>query len=218
MNPRDCATVDWRLPATGLDAIFGDGATRWEKTLPTVTGLAGIAVLAAYAALTGNLDWSWWQYALAAILVFDLVGGVVTNALNSAKRFQHAERVAVPRRAASLVRNHVLFAAIHVQPIVIAALFPGVGLWWGVLWYAVTLAGVIVIPLVPLHLRRPAAMTAVALVPVVASVMPHPDGFGWLPAILVAKLVLGAVREEPYRPVAGMESGGSREGEPPATN
>lgn len=200
MNPRDEATIDWRVPATGLDAVFGDGATRLERLLPTVTGLAGIGLLAGYAAATGNLDWSWWQYVLAAILVFDLVGGVVTNALNSAKRFQHADRVAVPRRTASLVRNHVLFTAIHVQPILIAALFPGTGLWWGVAWYAVTLAAVVAVRAVPLYLRRPSAMLVVALVPMVASVTPHPDGFAWLPTILIVKLVLGAVREEPYRP------------------
>lgn len=200
LTTRDTATVDWRVPATGLDAIFGDGATRAERSLPTITGLAGIGLLAGYAAATGNLDWSWWRYLLAAILIFDLVGGVVTNALNSAKRFQHAERIAVPRRSASLVRNHVLFTAVHVQPILIAVLFPGPGLWWGMAWYAVTLTTVVTVLKVPLYLRRPAAMLAVALVPMVASVTPHPDGFAWLPTILIVKLVLGAVREEPYRP------------------
>lgn len=203
MTIHDTSTIDWRVPATGLDALFGDGATRAEKTLPSLTGLAAIAVLAGYAAITGALDWSWWQYLVAAILVFDLVGGVAANALNSAKRFQHADRITAPRRTASLVRNHVLFTAIHVQPIVIAVVFPGTGWWWGVLWYAVTLGLVVVIPRMPLYLRRPVALSAVALVAMVASVTPHPDGFGWLPTILIAKLVLGAVREEPYRPTPG---------------
>jgi len=58
-------------------------------------------------------------------VVYDLVGGVVANGLNSAKRFQHADRIPVPRRAAALVRNHVLFATIHVQPILVAKLVLG---------------------------------------------------------------------------------------------
>lgn len=201
MTDRSQAIIDWRVPDTRLDALFGDGATRIEKLLPTLVGLAGVALLWWYVASTPGLDWTWWRDLVAAILVFDLVGGVVANGLNSAKRFQHAEQIAVPRPAAAFVRNHVLFAAVHVQPILAALLFPGASIWWGVLWYAIALGAVVLVLRLPLYLRRPVALAFVALAPMAATVLVGPPGFAWLPAVLMAKLVLGAVREEPYRPV-----------------
>ncbi|MBF6331733.1 hypothetical protein [Nocardia transvalensis] len=202
MNRTDTVHIDWAVPGTGLDALFGDGATRAEKILPTVIGLIGTALVVGHAMAAG-FDWSWWRYSVAAILAADLVGGVVANALNSAKRFQNADHIAVRRPTAALVRNHPLFTAVHIHPIVIALLFPGPGLAWGLLWYAITLASVLIVGHTPLYLRRPAAMATVAVAPVLAASMDNPQGFAWLPSILAAKLVLGAVREEPYRPAAG---------------
>lgn len=194
--------VDWKVPADAPDAMFGDGATSAEKLLPNITGAIGCALLVWYAAVTPSLEWGWWRYLLALVVVFDLVGGVVANGLNSAKRFQHAEAIPTPRFGATLVRNHVLFTALHVQAIVVALLFPGGTIWWGVCWYAVALGAVYLVLRVPLYLRRPAALAFVAVVPMLAAIMHSPHGFAWLPAVLVAKLVLGAVREEPYRPLS----------------
>lgn len=202
MTTRQVPVIDWQVPDTGLDAFHGDGASGAEKLLPSATGIAGGVLVAGYAAVGGEAAWSWWQYALAVILVFDLVGGVVAMGLNSAKRFHHAETIPVPRPSATLMRREVLFAGVHVQPVVIAVLFPGAGPWWGVLWYLVALAGVVVVRWVPLYLARPVALLTVALAPVVSMTMAAPDGFVWLPAVLITKLVLGSVREEPYRPTA----------------
>jgi hypothetical protein len=185
-----------RVSGKRLDALFGDGATRMEKALPLAAGFAGAGIVVGYAAVA-SLGWSWWQYALAVVLTADLVGGAVGNAVNSIKHMVHAGDAGP---AASLVRNHVLFTAIHVQPIIIAAAFPGAGIWWGVLWYALTLGSVAAVGRVPQYLQRPVAMIAVAIAPVLAMVMSYPRGFVWLPVVLAAKLVLGAVREEPYRP------------------
>lgn len=193
--------IDWVVPGSRLDAAFGDGATRAEKALPNITAIAGVALLFWYAASTPELHWQWWRYLIAAVFVYDLVGGVVANGLNSAKRFQHARRIAVPRPTASFVRNHVLFAAVHVQPILVAILFPGPGVWWGAVWYAIALVTVVMVLRVPLYLRRPAALMVIATAPMLAAILPAPLGFSWLPAVLVAKLGLGAVQEEPYRPV-----------------
>lgn len=71
--------------------------------------------------------------------------------------------------------------------------------WWRYL-IAVALIGVVLVPRTPLYLRRPIALLFVATTPMLATIMSAPRGFAWLPAVLVAKLVLGAVREEPYRP------------------
>lgn len=191
--------IDWTVPDDHLDSLYGDGATRAERLLPQVAGVVAVAVVAAQAVGDG-LGWSWWQHLLAALLVFDLVGGVVAMSLSSAKRFHHAPRLAVERRSAVLTRNAWLFTALHVQPVVIGLAFPG-GTWhWGLTWYAASLLGLFAVTRVPLHLSRPVAMLVVALTAVLTPVLEHPDGFAWVPVVLVAKLVLGAVREEPYRP------------------
>lgn len=191
--------IDWTVPADRLDSINGDGATRAERLLPQVTGVVAVAVVSAHAVDAG-LGWVWWQYLLAAVLVFDLVGGVVAMSLNSAKRFHHAPDLAVDRPSAALTRNASLFTALHVQPVVIGLAFPGASWWWGLTWYTVCLLGLVAVTRVPLHLARPVAMLLVATAAVVTPVMEHPAGFAWVPVVLVAKLVLGAVREEPYRP------------------
>lgn len=202
MSRPTTVVIDWEVPGTDLDALCGDGATRIEKSLPTVTGLVGVGVLAAYAA-TVRFDWSWWQYLIAAVITADLVGGVVALSLNSSKRFRHADSIPVARPTASLVRNEVLFTAVHVYPIVVAVAFPGATIWWGLAWYAVPLIAVITLARVPLYLVRPAASIAIALTPLITVATPNPPGFAWLPAVMIAKLVLGGIREEPYRPTRG---------------
>lgn len=191
--------IDWTVPDDHLDSINGDGATRAERLLPQVTGVVAVTVIAAHAVGAG-LGWSWWQHLLAAVLVFDLVGGVVAMSLNSAKRFHHASHLAVDRPSAALTRNALLFTALHMQPVVIGLAFPGGTWWWGLAWYAVSLVGLLAVTHIPLHLARPMAMLLVALAAVVTPVLEHPAGFAWVPVVLVAKLVLGAIREEPYRP------------------
>lgn len=190
--------VDWTVPADDLNSLYGDGATKAETMLPRATGALAVVAVGASAHLAGT-GWAWWQYLIAAVLVFDLVGGVVAMALNSAKRFQHAAHLGVPRRAAAVIRNKTLFTALHIQPIVIGLLFDGPW-WWGPGWYLASLAGLVAVTHIRLYLARPSAMLLVALTAVVAPILEHPPGFAWAPVILIAKLVLGAVREEPYRP------------------
>lgn len=191
--------IDWTVPDDRPDGLYGDGATRAERLLPQATGVVAVAAVASHAVVAG-LGWSWWQHLLAAVLVFDLVGGVVAMSLNSAKRFHHAPRLPVERRTATLTRNAWLFTALHVQPIAIGLLFPGSPWWWGPAWYGAALVGLLAVTRVPLHLARPVAMLLLAVTAVTTPLMDHPAGFAWVPVVLVAKLVLGAVREEPYRP------------------
>lgn len=192
-------TIDWTVPDHDLDSVYGDGATPTERRFPPIAGVLAVAVVASHALVT-DLGWAWWQHLLAAALVFDLAGGVVAMSLNSAKRFHHAPRLAVPRRAAALTRNSALFTTLHVQPVLIALVFPGAAWWWGLSWYAVCLAGSLLVTRVPLYLARPVAMLLLTLTAALTPALDHPAGFAWVPVVLVAKLVLGAVREEPYRP------------------
>jgi hypothetical protein len=87
-------SVDWEIPATSsgwpgrLERFMGPGKTRAESTVELLGGAAGVAALLAAAATDEALrSWSSVQLGLAAILALDLVGGVLTNATNSAKRW-----------------------------------------------------------------------------------------------------------------------------------
>ncbi len=198
-----------RLPGRRGDPLFGAGATRGEKALASGAGLLGALLVAGTAAA----QVSWWsaaQYAVAAIVAFDVVGGVVANGLGSAKRDHLRMPSATARTAAGrVVRMPVLFTALHVHPIAVGVLYDSPVWWWGAAWYLVTLLGTIFVRLSPLYLQRPVALAWCALVALGASFLPSPACWGWLPVLLVLKLVLAhAVPEEPYRPAP--RPGGSR--------
>ena len=127
----------------------------------------------------------------------------MANGLNTAKRDPHAPR---PRPqesfAGRLARRPTLFAAAHVQPVVVGLLFPGAGPWWGPTWYVAILGAVAVVRRVPLHLQRPTALCACVAAVLASTLLPAPVGFAWLPVVMALKLPLAhAVQEEPYRPV-----------------
>ncbi|MEV7230696.1 hypothetical protein AB0M79_27280 [Polymorphospora sp. NPDC051019] len=177
--------------------LFGPGATRAEQVFAWLAAAAGLAAVGV-AAL--DLDWSWWQVLVAAVLVVDLAGGVVANGLDSAKRFYHGPPPAHLRATGRFLHHPVGFAAVHVQPIAIGLLFAGGVWWWGTLWWAVALAGTVLVNRLPAHLARPAALLVVTGTVFAAPAVPGPDGFWWLPAVLTLKLVLAhAVPEGPRR-------------------
>ncbi|HWS51808.1 MAG TPA: hypothetical protein VN241_12420 [Microbacterium sp.] len=179
--------IDWRIPRGRRDHLFGTGATPVEKLLAIGVAAVGTALVLAAAPIE---EWFWWQTAIVSVVAFDLLGGVVANGLGSAKREHHHD--------GSDLRP-MLFAAAHVQPIVVGLMFGA--LWWGFAWYAVALVSVVVVRSVPLFLQRPVALGACTIVAVVAPAAPSPDGLGWVPVVLMLKLALAhAVTEEPYRP------------------
>ena len=67
-----------RGPIGLVDIIFGPGATGWEVGLALVAGLFGAATTCWYAATT-KLEWTSLQYAVAAVIAFDIFGGAVAN-------------------------------------------------------------------------------------------------------------------------------------------
>lgn len=185
------------------DPVYGTGATLTEKNLARGTALIGTAAIVGVVLLVDPDAWQWWQYVVAAILAFDLVGGVVANGLNSAKREHFGTDAHEGRWLSCLVRRPVAFAALHVQPILAGLLFPGGPWWWGVAWYLTVLLGVVAVRRSPLYLRRPVALAVCAAAAIAAPVVPAPVGLAWLPVILTLKLVLAhAVDEEAYRRTA----------------
>ncbi|HYO35749.1 MAG TPA: hypothetical protein VER97_06720 [Geodermatophilus sp.] len=196
------ARIDWRVPDGGADWLLGTGAVRAERR---TVWAASAAATGALVAVTGAQDvaWSWWQWALVLALTLDVAGGVVANALGSAKRFYHSSVPPGLPLLARVVRDHVGFAAVHVHPFVVAALLPDATWLWAGTWYLVTLAGTVAVVGVPLYLRRPLAAGIVTVAVIAAPLVDAPAGLAWFGPVLALKLVAAhAVREEPYRPAA----------------
>lgn len=197
----DTIRIDWRPPAAPADPLFGSGATRTERALALGAGAVGTAIVIGAALVTVGDRWWVIHYVLVALVALDVLGGVVANALNSAKRDHHGPPADPSARAGRIARSPVAFSALHVQPIVLAIAVPPHAWWWGLLWYVVVLLAVVVVVNVPQYLARPVSYAVAMLAVVSLPVVPAPEGLEWLPLALVLKLVMAhAVREEPYRP------------------
>ncbi|MGI5171602.1 hypothetical protein ACQEU3_45385 [Spirillospora sp. CA-253888] len=187
--------IDWESASAKPSWFFGTGTTPAERALPFAAAGIGLAVLAW---TTRDLSWPWWRHLVAVVLVVDLAGGVVANGLNAAKRFYHGPLPLPPTRLNRLLHDEIGFAAVHLQPVVIGLLFGGPW-WWGPLWYAWALTGVVLVARVSVYLARPVGLLVVLAGVLVSPSLATPEGFAWLPAVLLLKLVLAhAVPEEPY--------------------
>ena len=82
------ANITWSY--TGKpDLLVGTQATNIEKLIAFIAGFIGVIILLFYY-WKNNFDWTIWQYIIAAIIIYDVLGGVVANSLNSCKRFYHS--------------------------------------------------------------------------------------------------------------------------------
>lgn len=192
--------ISWEMPPVRkgiggfVDKAAGPGATAAEYVLQLL--IPGGAALAAYFYAAAEFpDWPWWKVALFCALVIDMVGGMITNATSSAKRWFH--------RNGQTWRNHLTFMAVHIVQIsVVALVFRDMDLVYGVSLYAYLLSATILILIFPLYLQRPVAVTLCALGMLlemyawgVSSVMP------WFTPLLLIKLLIShLLYEEPYRP------------------
>ncbi|MEM9808797.1 MAG: hypothetical protein AAF959_26380, partial [Cyanobacteria bacterium P01_D01_bin.56] len=139
-----------------LDRLIGPGATPAELVLQLVPAVVA-AITAPLYALTLSIDWSPWQLSAIALLGFDLVGGVLTNATAAAKRWYH--------RPGQGWWQHMVFVVVHVFHIGLVALLfrGGDGLFFAsVSSYLLLAAGLILAS--PLYLQRPVALGLYGLV------------------------------------------------------
>jgi hypothetical protein len=192
--------INWNYPQPragfygALDKFFGPGTTKAEVWIQAVFSLAAGIALPIYAARS-NLGWSTIQTILATWMAFDLVGGIITNATSSAKRWYH--------RQGQGFRAHFGFIAFHVVYFFLVAWLYRDGDWqfaW-VLSAMLLLAALIVLK-TPLYLRRPLAFGMVSFAFVInAYVYPPAPGLEWFVPFLFFKLIVShGLREEPYRP------------------
>jgi hypothetical protein len=196
MNPN----IDWNYPPPRagwrgeIDKFLGPGITEMELTLELIFSIiAGLGML--WYALSAKLGWSGWQAAAAALLAFDLAGGVVTNATSTTKRWYH--------RIGQGFREHLTFVAVHGVHLALVAWLFRAGDWrWAIFWFSFLMATSVLILRVPLYLQRPATPSVFALGLLLSLYWDiSVPGLEWfIPIFLLKLLVSHLLREEPYRP------------------
>jgi hypothetical protein len=194
--PNTC--IDWNYDGK-TDPLMGTGANRAERLLVYASSFFGL-LLIGYLHFFGNLNWSWWQALVAALIATDIAGGVTANSLNSCKRFYHTPQRPDEPGYIRWIKNPRIFAALHIYPLLVGLLFDA--FWNGLFWYIAMVASILILLKMPLYLHRPAALALVFISLVVNLYLIRlPPGFEWLAPALFLKIVYGhTVREEPYRP------------------
>jgi hypothetical protein len=177
-----------------LDRLIGPEATPAELILPLVPSV-GAAITAPLYASTLSIDWNPLQLGLIAILGFDLVGGVLTNATAAAKRWYH--------RPGQSWQQHMTFVCVHLFHIGLVALLlrGGGGLFFaGVASYLLLAAGLILVS--PLYLQRPVALGLYGLALLGDRYLfVLTPGLEWfLPLFFLKLLVSHLLKETVYRP------------------
>jgi hypothetical protein len=185
-------------PRRGLlgewDKFVGPGQTRAEFWLVMIPSLVGGLALAGYAQWQG-LTWGPAQYIVAVLLAFDLVGGVITNATATAKRWYH--------RDGQGRRQHISFVAVHAaQLFLVAWLFRGMDWPYFVVFYGYLMAASLAIVFVPQYLQRPVALLlVVGAILLEAYGFPATPGMEWFVAVFFLKLLIShLLKEAPYQP------------------
>jgi hypothetical protein len=174
-----------------LDRFIGPGATRAEIALALGAAFAAGLAMALYALLR-PLPWTIWQTFVAALIAFDLAGGVATNATRAAKRWYH--------RPGQGRRPLMLFTAAHgAHLLLVAALFRAGDWAWAAVWFAGLLGMAASIVWAPRYLQRPLALLwVVAGFAVDLYAFAPAPGMEWfIPVFLLKLLAAHLVDEEP---------------------
>lgn len=198
MHTSESSPFTWQppTPRPGLlgawDRFIGPGATDAELWLMLITSFGAAAAQVAFA-LGSDVGWSAAQVIVAAVLALDLVGGGVTNATATAKRWYH--------RRGQGFRAHFGFIVIHaVQPLLVV-LFFRTGDWsfFGVVYGYLLLAALVILAC-PLYLQRPVALTLLLGAFVInAYVLTPTPGLEWLLPVFYTKLLIAhLLKETPF--------------------
>ncbi len=183
-------------PRSGIagywDKFVGPGATGVEQLLSLMP--ATVAALAvSYYAYSIQLGWNLIQYIVAALLAFDITGGVTTNATSSAKRWYHRDGQGFAQQFG--------FVAVHALHIFLVAwLFRGMDVVFFGAVYAYLLVSALITLSVPLYVQRSVALLLVCGAILLSIYVLSPtEGFEWfIPFLFIKLLVSHLTREEPY--------------------
>ncbi|MET8830622.1 hypothetical protein ABZX40_34865 [Streptomyces sp. NPDC004610] len=163
--------VDWEIPPTPpglagrLERFLGPGKSRAESAVEIGGGLLCAALLVAGlwspAASATRESWSAVQLTVVLVAGLDLIGGILTNATNAAKRWYH-------RRAPGARRARLLFVTAHLLHLAVLGTVVLEGdIGWTLGNAGLLLAGAAAVEYAPAGLARPVAVgvwTAVVLV------------------------------------------------------
>ncbi|MFF2773403.1 hypothetical protein ACFVU3_00705 [Streptomyces sp. NPDC058052] len=184
-----------------LERFMGPGKTRAESVVEAA-GVGVCAVLLAAGTWSGGTlrGWSGLQLAVTALIALDLLGGVLTNATNAAKRWYHRPRPGARRTRLLFVSAHLLHLA------VVAALLLDGDPGWFLGNAALLAAGALLVEFSPAPVRRPVAMGAYTAAVLTGFFwLTVPPGLIWFgPLFFLKLLVCHLVPEaEPAAPPAG---------------
>ncbi|MBP0021788.1 MAG: hypothetical protein J7647_30065 [Cyanobacteria bacterium SBLK] len=145
---------EFPVPRSGwtgvIDRFIGPGATPAELGLQLLPAIAA-AIIAPLYALTLPHAWTTLQLGIIAFLGLDCVGGILTNATITAKRWYH--------RPSQGWQQHFGFVSFHIVHIfVVAMLFRGNDWGFFFLVSSYLLVAAIAILRSPLYLQRPIAL------------------------------------------------------------
>lgn len=192
--------ISWDYSGS-TDPLVGSGANSAERLM----GYGGAGIVTALviwiAYASGVQVNSAWQWPVLVFFAYDIGGGAVANMLNSCKRFYHTPAKSGEGAFIRAAKNVRVFTAIHVHPVIAAALLGG-SVGNAVAWYVVLQVSVWLVLAAPLYLRRPfATLLTVLAVIAASSLLPLGAGLEWFVPCLFIKMVMGhAVQEEPYAP------------------
>ncbi|RFA29298.1 hypothetical protein CAI21_09465 [Alkalilimnicola ehrlichii] len=182
------------LPREGLagvlDRLAGPGATQAELALQFLLPLVAAVTAVFYVALSEVAHWSTLQYLVCALLAFDLVGGIVTNASSSGKRWYH--------RASQGPLQHTGFIALHVVHLALVSwLFLGLDVAWLTTAAAYLLIAGTAIICTPAYLQRPVALIMYTGSLLMALyVLKAPVGLEWFLPLFYLKLLVAHLPKE----------------------
>lgn len=179
-------------PRQGLagiwDSIVGPDMPATEMWLFLIPTLLGTVAVPVYAILN-QLGWNLIQLIIATILAFDLVGGAIVNETQTTKRWHH--------KPTHGFKYHFLFVAMHLQPLIVAWLYPG-GNWTYFLFvYSYLILATLIILLSPLSLQRALSivlyMGGMVLYSYVLSPIP---GMEWFLPVYFLKLLISYLPQD----------------------
>ncbi|WP_028546003.1 hypothetical protein [Paenibacillus taiwanensis] len=195
------ARINWHYSGKE-DLGAGTGAYIEEKALG-YSGCVALVALLIYLLVTGYVQWNGLQITIAFLLAFDIGGGLVSNSLNSCKRFYHTPLLSTESKRAAIVKNKFLFSSFHIHPLVVGLLYGPMDITYGLIWYSLFMISVFIVSITPLYLKRPVSILIILFVILIQLyAIPPIVGFEWLIPLLFLKVINGhLVREEPYRKV-----------------
>ncbi|WP_330230728.1 hypothetical protein OHA40_33125 [Nocardia sp. NBC_00508] len=179
--------ADWAIPATSagwagrLERFMGPGKSRAEAAVEYVGGAICLLLLVSYCWPKFS-DRSVAEIAVSIVIACDVVGGVLTNATNSAKRWYHRTRSSGGRLG---------FVAVHTLHLAVVGFLLLDDPVWFVANTLLLLGSALLIESVPAGLRRPVAMAAymaVLLVNLIA--FPVPALLAWFVPLFYLKLLV----------------------------